>query len=100
MIDPIAARHTAISATNYCELHVENATEEVKTAPKHKKNPDVGMKSVIFSKVVMLEKADAESVAEGEIVTLMDWGNVSFKTPVAPQSSTEAGPTSLGRRRR
>lgn len=77
MIDPVAARHTAISKDTHRIMHIENATDEVKMLPKHKKNPEIGKKSVVYGKDVMLEKEDADGIKEGEIVTLMDWGNVS-----------------------
>ncbi|KAA8497997.1 Bifunctional glutamate/proline--tRNA ligase [Porphyridium purpureum] len=78
VIDPIAPRHTAIDAANHVRAVVQNFgdAEEVVSAPKHKKNPDVGMKLVIRSKALILEKEDAASVKVGEIVTLMDWGNM------------------------
>ena len=44
--------------------------------PKHKKNPDVGEKKVIFYKDVVIDKDDADVLEDNEEVTLMDWGNV------------------------
>ena len=43
--------------------------------PKHKKNPDIGNKDVIFADQVLIDQADAD-LTEGEEVTFMDWGNI------------------------
>ncbi|SMN18041.1 similar to Saccharomyces cerevisiae YGL245W GUS1 Glutamyl-tRNA synthetase (GluRS), forms a complex with methionyl-tRNA synthetase (Mes1p) and Arc1p [Maudiozyma saulgeensis] len=78
VIDPVAARHTAI--VEPVKLHIEGAdapeTPKVEMKPKHKKNPAVGEKKVIYYKDVVIDKADAESLDDNEEVTLMDWGNV------------------------
>lgn len=76
VIDPIAARHTAISKSSAARLTVTNATHEVKVLAKHKKNPSVGTKNVVYDQSVLLEGEDAKDLAEGQIVTLMDWGNM------------------------
>ncbi|MCG8711260.1 hypothetical protein JHU04_004663, partial [Brenneria sp. 4F2] len=49
---------------------------KVELKPKHKKNPAVSEKKVIYSKNIIIDKADAEVLELGEEVTLMDWGNV------------------------
>lgn len=76
VIDPIAPRHTAISSP--VKLHIEGAFETPKTEmkPKHKKNPDVGEKKVIYYAKVIIDKDDADLIEANEEVTLMDWGNV------------------------
>mmetsp|Transcript_42750 Transcript_42750/g.167040 ORF Transcript_42750/g.167040 Transcript_42750/m.167040 type:complete len:289 (-) Transcript_42750:1114-1980(-) len=77
VIDPVAPRHTAIGKANRV-LVVNNGVDEVRTVQKHKKNPDLGKKNVIYAKRVLLEEQDVKGVKEGEIVTLMDWGNVQI----------------------
>lgn len=76
VIDPIAPRHTAI--VNPVKLHIEGAFETPKTEmkPKHKKNPAVGEKKVIYYSKVIIDKDDADLIEVNEEVTLMDWGNV------------------------
>ena len=37
------------------------ATLEVKSVPKHKKNPEVGEKKTVYSSVIIIEQEDAES---------------------------------------
>ncbi|EGV64917.1 glutamate--tRNA ligase [Yamadazyma tenuis] len=78
IIDPIAPRFTAISAKDVVKVTLVDGPEEPKTEekPKHKKNPDVGVKPVIYYKHVLLEQEDAKTLAEGEEITFMDWGNV------------------------
>ncbi|AMD22657.1 HHL113Wp [Eremothecium sinecaudum] len=78
VIDPIAPRHTAIVNPVKLSLEGEGAPEtpRVEMKPKHKKNPEVGEKKVIYYKNVVIDAEDAEMIEEGEEVTLMDWGNV------------------------
>ncbi|CDK25626.1 unnamed protein product [Kuraishia capsulata CBS 1993] len=76
IIDPIAARHTAIDAENAVKVHLTNApAKTVEKKPKHKKNPDVGVKDVIYAPDILLDQSDAVALEVGEEVTLMDWGN-------------------------
>lgn len=82
VIDPVAPRFTAIAYENAVPVTLLNGpAEPVKeTKPKHKKNPEVGNKPVIYSKNVLLEHEDASTLTEGEEVTFMDWGNVIIKS--------------------
>lgn len=78
VIDPVAPRHTAV--INPVKVHLEGAevpqTPKVEMKLKHKKNPAVGEKKVIFSKDIVIDKEDADVLEDGEEFTLMDWGNV------------------------
>ncbi|ODV85876.1 hypothetical protein CANARDRAFT_7239 [[Candida] arabinofermentans NRRL YB-2248] len=78
VIDPIAPRHTALDKENLVPVNLSNGPEKeyVEEKPKHKKNPDVGLKKVYYSSNLLLEQADASQIADGEEVTFMDWGNV------------------------
>ena len=51
------------------------ASPEVKSVPKHKKNPEVGEKKTVYSSQIFVEQEDARSFEDQEEVTLMDWGN-------------------------
>ena len=51
------------------------AKPEVVSIPKHKKHAPAGVKATTRMSQIWLEAADAAAVAEGEEVTLMDWGN-------------------------
>lgn len=78
VIDPIAPRHTAIVAPVKIRLEGDDVpqTPTIEMKLKHKKNPDVGEKKVIFYKDILIDEEDAKTISEGEEVTLMDWGNV------------------------
>ncbi|KAK8229284.1 glutamyl-tRNA synthetase [Phyllosticta capitalensis] len=77
-IDPIAGRYTAVESTDKVPVkligyaHPGSYTEE---KPLHAKNKDVGMKKVTFSSEVLLDQEDAQSFAQDEEITLMNWGN-------------------------
>lgn len=68
VIDPICPRHTTIS-DECVEVSVDGAASvEIKNMPKHKKNPDLGMKQTVFSGKIIIEQADARECQEGEEV--------------------------------
>jgi glutamyl-tRNA synthetase len=76
-IDPIAARYTAVVAKDKVVCTVVGAPEAPRTEEKdlHAKNADVGKKKVVLSKNIILDQEDAQSFAEDEEITLMNWGN-------------------------
>ncbi|KAJ3321097.1 hypothetical protein HDU76_000149 [Blyttiomyces sp. JEL0837] len=79
IIDPVAPRHTALAREKIAKIRVVDADRfepYAKEMPKHKKNPDVGMKTTIFSPELYMEFNDAKTLKVGEEITLMDWGNV------------------------
>jgi hypothetical protein len=53
----------------------EDMVSQVMIVPRHKKYPGAGDKATTKSSKLWLEQVDAQAVAEGEEVTLMDWGN-------------------------
>ncbi|KAK2853483.1 hypothetical protein Q5P01_006144 [Channa striata] len=76
VIDPIAPRYTALSASYVVPVSVPEAREEMKEVAKHPKNTEVGMKEVWYGPKVLIEGADAETLSEGEVVTFINWGNL------------------------
>ena len=54
-------------------------TGQVVTVAKHKKHPPAGKKSQLRLNRIWLDQADALEVAEGEEVTLMEWGNAIIR---------------------
>lgn len=82
IIDPVAPRFTAINSDNAVEVKLSNVESGVKTEtkPKHKKNSEIGNKTVVYSNKILIEQEDAASFAELEEVTFMDWGNVIIKS--------------------
>ena len=64
------------------------AAPEVKSVPKHKKNPEVGEKKTIYSSQIFVEQEDAISFDDQEEITLMDWGNAIVRTKTTDASGT------------
>ncbi|KAG5438787.1 hypothetical protein PCANB_002507 [Pneumocystis canis] len=66
IIDPIAPRYTAVNSDNIVKVHLINGPDTIyiEEKPKHKKNPQIGIKKTKFYKY---------------IITLMDWGNAIVK---------------------
>jgi glutamyl-tRNA synthetase len=78
----------------------------VKTLPKHKKNPDVGEKTTVYTSSILIDQEDALSFGDNEEVrssfpkyrvrtherrnqiTLMDWGNAIVRSKEADSSGT------------
>ncbi|KAI0080539.1 glutamate-tRNA ligase [Panus rudis PR-1116 ss-1] len=81
IIDPIAPRFWAISKEGIVTVNIKGgpADPEVKTMPKHKKNPEVGEKKTVFASTVFVEQEDAVSFEDNEEITLMDWGNAIIR---------------------
>ncbi|KZT71351.1 glutamyl-tRNA synthetase [Daedalea quercina L-15889] len=82
IIDPIAPRFWAISKDGMVKVTVNGGPSEpeVKTLPKHKKNPEVGEKKTVFSSNILVEQEDALSFDDNEEITLMDWGNAIVRS--------------------
>ncbi|XP_034967252.1 bifunctional glutamate/proline--tRNA ligase isoform X1 [Zootoca vivipara] len=76
VIDPVAPRYTALLKNEVVTVNVPEAQEEMKEVAKHPKNAEVGLKPVWYSPKVLVEGADAETLAEGEMVTFINWGNI------------------------
>ncbi|XP_053829545.1 bifunctional glutamate/proline--tRNA ligase isoform X2 [Vidua macroura] len=76
VIDPVAPRYTALLKEAVVPVNIPEAQEEMKEVAKHPKNADVGLKPVWYSSRVLIEGADAETLAEGEVVTFINWGNI------------------------
>ncbi|XP_062346422.1 bifunctional glutamate/proline--tRNA ligase isoform X2 [Cinclus cinclus] len=86
VIDPVAPRYTALLKDAVVPVNIPGAQEEMKEVAKHPKNADVGLKPVWYSSRVLIEGADAETLAEGEVVTFINWGNVVI-TKISRNSS-------------
>ncbi|EIW84894.1 glutamate-tRNA ligase [Coniophora puteana RWD-64-598 SS2] len=76
-IDPVAPRFWAVEHDNKVPVTINGgpSAPEVKTLPRHKKNPEVGDKKTVFTSTVLVEQEDAASFEDQEEITLMDWGN-------------------------
>lgn len=77
VIDPTCPRYTGL--VNPVKVILENYENDTfvegRTQPLHPKSQDVGTKVVYYSKEILIEREDAEMIAEGEKITLMKWGN-------------------------
>ncbi|KAF2091137.1 glutamyl-tRNA synthetase-like protein [Saccharata proteae CBS 121410] len=76
-IDPVAGRYTAVTAdkvpvTITGFAHPGPLAED---KPLHGKNAAVGTKKVYYSSELVIDQADAQSFAQDEEITLMNWGN-------------------------
>ncbi|KAG5366039.1 Glutamate--tRNA ligase, cytoplasmic [Yarrowia sp. B02] len=78
VIDPVAPRHSAVVKKDVVEISFADAAPEtIEDRPKHKKNPDLGTKKTVFGgKKVLIDQDDAQTLKDGEELTLMDWGNI------------------------
>jgi len=88
VIDPIAPRFWAIVKDKRVPVKINGgpAGVEVKTLPKHKKNPDVGEKKAVYSSSILVEQEDALSFEDQEEITLMDWGNAIVRSKTTSPS--------------
>jgi len=77
VIDPISPRYTAIDAVKKVPFILHDIKKEtVKKVPLHpKKESKLGDKDVKFSSPIWVELNDALLIADGEEVTLHNWGN-------------------------
>jgi len=102
ILDPIVPRFTAISKENIVPVTLVNGPQEAEfvSVPRHKKNPDLGKKILVRFWKILIEQEDAIRIADGEEVTLMDWGNAIFTKIEKKKRSrdTNRRPTSLRRR--
>eukprot|EP00768_Dysnectes_brevis_P005765 gnl/Dysnectes_brevis/429_a472_3377.p1 GENE.gnl/Dysnectes_brevis/429_a472_3377~~gnl/Dysnectes_brevis/429_a472_3377.p1 ORF type:complete len:697 (+),score=327.93 gnl/Dysnectes_brevis/429_a472_3377:31-2121(+) len=73
-IEPIARRFNAVSKSAVTvRLDGVEGVEE-RELPFHKKNPDLGMKRIVYGPRVIIEASDLAPLAVGSRVTLMNWG--------------------------
>ncbi|KAL8902481.1 MAG: hypothetical protein Q9207_004679 [Kuettlingeria erythrocarpa] len=81
-IDPVAPRHTAIAKENAVTAKVKGARVAPYTEdkPKHGKNPELGTKKVAYSSEILIDQEDAQSFAQDEEITLMNWGNAIVRS--------------------
>lgn len=94
VIDPVAPRFTAVDVENVLVL-VKGVKEECLSVPKHPKNASVGNKKVWVGPRLLIDRADADLLKEGENATFINWGNLLVKKIMRENgkiSSVEAEP--------
>jgi len=90
IIDPIAPRFWTVLKAKYVLVTIQGGPPgpEVKTLPKHKKNPEVGEKKTVYSSSILIDQEDAVSFGDSEEITLMDWGNAIVRSKTTDSSGT------------
>lgn len=85
ILDPSVPRYSAVSADHSVVCTVTNGPADItaQTRPRHKKNEALGIKTYFQGPVILLDAEDVALLAEGEEVTLMDWGNAFVKNIVS-----------------
>lgn len=82
-IDPIVPRYAAVG-TDAVELTLRNFNEVALPPAKrnlHPKNPEMGECDLWFAPTVLIDRADADEIEDGEEITLMRWGNAFVSKP-------------------
>ena len=79
-IDPIAPRFSALLKNPLVKVLLKDVTKESsQQAQKHPKDPSIGNKNVYYGSNVYIEKDDAVLVKDGQMITLMNFGNVLIR---------------------
>lgn len=79
VIDPVAPRFTALEKDDPVTVNVKGIKEEALSVAKHPKDPAVGMKAVWVGPKILIDRADADILKEGENTTFINWGNILIK---------------------
>jgi glutamyl-tRNA synthetase len=76
-LEPRARRFMAIAAATAVPLKLTNVPDGLTSlsVPVHPKDTSLGMRPFFLSNDLLIEQGDAAAMAEGEEVTLMQWGN-------------------------
>jgi glutamyl-tRNA synthetase len=75
-LDPVTPRYTAVAKNDVvsCMVTAVDAAY-THTRPTHGKNSALGDKVVHYARDILIEQNDANTFADGEQITLMNWGN-------------------------
>ncbi|EFJ12718.1 hypothetical protein SELMODRAFT_446550 [Selaginella moellendorffii] len=68
IIDPVCPRHTAVLKDGKVPLTLRDGPETpfIRIIPRHKKFAGAGKKATVFANTILIDKADAEAIHEGE----------------------------------
>ncbi|KAL4855849.1 Glutamate--tRNA ligase [Chlorella vulgaris] len=93
IIDPVCPRHTAVETSARVPVTLSNgpAAPEFVEVARHAKHAAAGTKQQMRSSSLWLDQADAQTLAEGEEVTLMGWGNCIMRAVHKDASGTVTG---------
>lgn len=70
VIDPVAPRHASVLEKGKVPVTLSNGPAELElvTIPKHKKNADVGVKTLFRTATLFIDQEDAQALSQGEEV--------------------------------
>ena len=89
-IDPVAPRHVAIIKEALVLTTVQGIGESyTANKPKHAKNPDLGSRTVVYGKTILIDQLDAKTFSHGEEITLMNWGNAFVRDSTSDPVTNE-----------
>ena len=74
ILDPVVPRMTALAKKGVVRVRVVNAEEKEGKVSKHPKNQSVGTKPIWYCQDILIEQADAGTLAQGARVVLINWG--------------------------
>ncbi|XP_067942560.1 bifunctional glutamate/proline--tRNA ligase-like [Watersipora subatra] len=78
VIDPVVPRYFAILKEEMVPVYIDGTPESSAKIPKHPRNEAAGEKTVYYSSKVYIEGADAAELKLGEMVTFINWGNITI----------------------
>ena len=72
----MAPRHTSVLQGGKVPVRLSNGPTELElvTVPKHKKNADVGVKTVYRTSHIFIDQEDAQALSQGEEVRAVFFG--------------------------
>ena len=74
ILDPVVPRMTALVKQDVVRVRVVNAEAKEGEVPRHPKNQSVGTKPIWYCQDILIEQADAGTLAQGDRVVLINWG--------------------------
>jgi glutamyl-tRNA synthetase len=86
-IDKISSRYIILDV-NISSIHLKvgandpnHLLDDVKDIDKFQRNKDLGKKKIYYTKNIILNKENYDSLKDGEEITLMNYGNMIYKKP-------------------
>lgn len=76
VIDPIAPRYPAVDSDHVQVVVTDAVDGETIDVNVHPKNTELGKRKVAVGTKLFIDRTDAESIKEGDVVTFVNWGNL------------------------
>eukprot|EP00658_Telonema_sp_P-2_P057101 TRINITY_DN4555_c0_g1_i9.p1 TRINITY_DN4555_c0_g1~~TRINITY_DN4555_c0_g1_i9.p1 ORF type:complete len:929 (+),score=271.98 TRINITY_DN4555_c0_g1_i9:86-2872(+) len=76
-IDGVVPRYTVVEDPVLVQVSGDGCPSDVELRSQnlHPKNPEVGQKVRRYNSAIWIDRADSQSLKEGQEITLVDWGN-------------------------